>query len=60
MHGLSFNVNTDLTYFSNIVPCGIDDKAVTSLSQEIGHELEIENVRLELENQLVRIFNMDR
>ncbi len=60
MHGLSFNVNTDLTYFSKIVPCGIDDKAVTSLSQEVGHELDIENVRSELENQLVRIFNMDR
>ena len=53
MHGLSFNVNTDLTYFSNIIPCGIDDKAVTSLSQELGHELDVDNVRLDLEIQLV-------
>ena len=36
MHGFAFNVNTDLSYFSHIVPCGITDKAVTSLSEELG------------------------
>ena len=36
MHGFALNVNTDLSYFQHIVPCGIADKAVTSISQEIG------------------------
>lgn len=38
MHGLAFNVNTDLTYFEHIVPCGIADKAVTSLQKELGSD----------------------
>ena len=38
MHGFAFNVNTDLDYFKNIVPCGIDDKAVTSMQNELGKE----------------------
>ncbi len=44
MHGFAFNVNTDLSYFQNIVPCGIQDKAVTSLQKELGHEIEMETV----------------
>ena len=44
MHGFAFNVNTDLSYFQNIVPCGIQDKAVTSLQKELGHEIEMEKV----------------
>ena len=40
MHGWGFNVNSDLNYFSNIVPCGIQDKAVTSLNKELGQVLE--------------------
>ena len=35
MHGFAFNVNTDLSYFENIVPCGIADKSVTSLQEEL-------------------------
>lgn len=37
MHGFALNVNTDLSYFNHIVPCGINDKSVTSMKQEIGH-----------------------
>ena len=45
MHGFAFNVNTNLDYFKHIVPCGIDDKAVTSLSVELGHSINMEDVK---------------
>lgn len=44
MHGLALNVNTDLNYFKNIIPCGIDDKAVTSMKQEKNHEINMDEV----------------
>lgn len=44
MHGLALNINTDLSYFGNIVPCGINDKAVTTLSKELGRNLDIQEV----------------
>jgi lipoyl(octanoyl) transferase len=52
MHGIGFNVNTDLNYFSHIIPCGIDDKAVTSMQQELGAELDINEVSEKLLNHL--------
>ncbi len=45
MHGFALNVNTDLTYFNSIVPCGIPDKQVTSLSKELGADLDMEEVK---------------
>ena len=45
MHGFAFNVNTDLDYFKHIIPCGIDDKDVTSMARELGHEVDIEEVK---------------
>jgi len=44
MHGFALNVNTDLSYFNHIVPCGISDKAVTSLQQELGREVPLAEV----------------
>ncbi len=45
MHGFAFNVNTNLDYFSYINPCGFTDKDVTSLSKELGKELDMEDVK---------------
>lgn len=59
MHGLALNVNTDLSYFSNIVACGIQDKAVTSMQMELGKELNIEKVAAEMKVNLSSIFEMD-
>jgi lipoyl(octanoyl) transferase len=39
MHGLAVNINTDLTYFDKIVPCGLEGKGVTSLQKELGNEI---------------------
>ena len=44
MHGFAFNINTDLSYFNHIVPCGIDDKAVTSLEKELNRKVDFEEV----------------
>ncbi|MBW4891081.1 lipoyl(octanoyl) transferase LipB [Mucilaginibacter sp. HMF5004] len=59
MHGLAFNVNTDLDYFKNIVPCGIDDKAVSSMQLELGHALNINEVQKNLKHHISVLFEMD-
>lgn len=59
MHGFALNVNTDLDYFKNIVPCGIDDKAVTSIELELGRKILIENVSEILKKHLAELFEMD-
>ena len=58
MHGFAFNVNTDLDYFKNIVPCGIDDKDVTSMKRELGYELDMDEVSSKLKNHIAALFGM--
>ena len=55
-HGLALNVNTDLSYFDGIIPCGLKGKAVTSISKEIGRELNIDEVIEELCHQFEIFF----
>ncbi|MGL4631213.1 MAG: lipoyl(octanoyl) transferase LipB [Leadbetterella sp.] len=59
MHGLALNVNPDLSYFGNIIPCGIDDKAVTSLKQELGKEVDIDQVNGRLVHHLSSLFEFE-
>ena len=59
MHGFAFNVLTDLTYFNNIIPCGIDDKAVTSLEKELGKKPNLAEVEEKLKQHLARLFEME-
>ncbi len=59
MHGLAFNVNTDLTYFNHINPCGFVDKGVTSLEKELGHKVDINEVKKKLQNNVARNFGIE-
>ncbi len=58
MHGFAFNVSTDLNYFNYIIPCGIRDKAVTSLEKELGYTPDIDKVEQKLKDALVKLFDM--
>lgn len=57
MHGIGFNVNSDLSYFSHIIPCGINDKAVTSMQQELGKPLSMKEVSAVLKQKLADQFH---
>jgi lipoyl(octanoyl) transferase len=61
MHGFAFNVNTDLNYFKNIVPCGIDEpgRDVTSLQAELGRIVDMDEVRHHLKNSFAEVFEFE-
>lgn len=59
MHGIGFNINSDLSYFSHIIPCGINDKAVTSMRQELGHEVNMTEVANILKEKLATLFGFE-
>jgi len=59
MHGFALNVNTNLSYFGNIVPCGIDDKAVTSMAAELGAEVDMNDLSKVLKAHLADLFQME-
>jgi lipoyl(octanoyl) transferase len=59
MHGFALNVNTDLRYFNHIVPCGITDKAVTSLAVELGREVPLAEVTEHVQRHLAELFEME-
>lgn len=58
MHGLAFNVNTDLTYFNHINPCGFTDKGVTSLEKELGTRQDMNFVKALLKKNLTDVFEL--
>lgn len=59
MHGFALNVNTDLNYFQNIVPCGIDDKAVTSMALELNKMVDIQEVAEKVKKHFGELFEAE-
>ena len=57
MHGWGFNVNSDLDYFNNIIPCGISNKKVTSLKAELGREVDMTEIKEKLKKNFAILFN---
>lgn len=58
MHGFAFNINTNLQHFKNIIPCGIEDKDkdVTSLSAEVGYQVDMEEVKAKMKKHFAELF----
>jgi len=57
MHGLALNVNTDLSYFNNIVPCGIPGKQVTSMEKELQRKISFQEVKEKIKKNFEEVFN---
>ncbi|MES2431838.1 MAG: lipoyl(octanoyl) transferase LipB [Bacteroidota bacterium] len=57
MHGFALNVNTDLSYFNNIIPCGIQNKQVTSLQKELGREVDYAEIKERIKRNFEKVFN---
>ena len=59
MHGFAFNVNTDLSYFNNIIPCGIQNKQVTSLEKELGKKIDFEEAKERVRKNFEKVFEVE-
>ncbi len=59
MHGFAFNINTDLSYFERIIPCGIADKKVTSLSKILGKKIEMREVKKYYLDAFTKVFGVE-
>lgn len=59
MHGFAFNINTDLSLYNGIIPCGINDKGVTSLKKELSREIDMQEVKTKILNHILKIFEYD-
>jgi len=59
MHGFAFNVNTDLNYFNYIIPCGIQNKQVTSLQKELGKEIDFEEAKERVKQNFENVFDVE-
>ena len=59
MHGIGFNINSNLDYFKHIVPCGIEDKSVTSLRKEINQEIDMEELKLRFKKNFKILFDIN-
>ena len=57
MHGFALNVNTDLSFFNGIIPCGIQSKQVTSISKELGREILMQDVKEKLKKHFAGVFD---
>jgi lipoyl(octanoyl) transferase len=60
MHGFAFNINTDLNLFNGIIPCGIQDKSVTSLKRELNREVDISEVKEKIVKNFKEIFSYNK
>jgi lipoyl(octanoyl) transferase len=58
MHGFALNVNTDLGYFDHIIPCGIQNKQVTSMKAELGHAIELSSVKEKILQNFEKVFKV--
>lgn len=58
MHGFAFNVNTDLDYFNYIIPCGIENKQVTSLQKELNHKVDFEEAKEKVKRNFEKVFDV--
>ena len=59
MHGIGFNINSNLDYFKHIVPCGIEDKSVTSLRKETNQEIDMEELKLRFKKNFKILFDIN-
>ena len=59
MHGFALNVNSDLAYFTNIIPCGIQDKGVTTMEKELGRKLDMDEVKEKIRRHMQDLFYIE-